>query len=309
MELFEKTKELSELIEKANKLLGDLEASIRQQFVELPYKMTKVEACYPDRIELCPYGAEGNKKIKVYYPILEQPQGFEKEKEEFYRKCANGIVHEYTLTDKEGRKIKIEEETTFTDKVTFKPKHRYFKNEQYIGLKCGNIASERIEYKIEIEEKEYSIARNILHTDMIEQIISPNEIATIISSITDLNAVEERKFQLFMRKIGVTQNITSLDELRRHQQGEIKVSDVITLKVAINTEPIKQKLCLAAENFYVSLIAQEAVNYSFEITPYVGGDMKLETQNYTYCDISEGRWKKGITVSEAIGIITGKEKE
>lgn len=309
MELFEKTKELSELIEKANKLLGDLEASIRQQFVELPYKIEKVEVCYPDRIEYCPYGAEGNKKIKVYYPILEQPQGFEKEKEEFYRKFANVIVHEYTLMDKEGRKIKIEEETTFTDKVTFKPKHRYFKNEQYIGLNCSNIASERIEYKIEIEEKEYSIARNILHTDMIEQIISPNEIATTISSITDLNAVEERKFQLFMRKIGATQNITSLDELRRHQQGEIKVSDVITLKVAINTEPIKQKLWLAAENFYVVLIAQEAVNYSFEITPYVGGNMELETQTYVYRDISEGRWEKGITVSEAIGIITGKEKE
>ena len=50
MELFEKTKELSELIEKANKLLGDLEASIRQQYVELPYKIEKVEVFYPDRI-------------------------------------------------------------------------------------------------------------------------------------------------------------------------------------------------------------------------------------------------------------------
>ena len=309
MELFEKTKELSELIEKANKLLGDLEASIRQQFVELPYKIEKVEVCYPDRIELCPYGAEGNKKIKVYYPILEQPQGFEKEKEEFYRKFANGIVHEYTLTDKEGRKIKIEEETTFTDKVTFKPKHRYFKNEQYIGLKCGNIASERIEYKIEIEEKEYSIARNILHTDMIEQIISPNEIASD-STITFSKAMEEERFQRYMEKIGATQNVPSLEELNKYQQGEIKISDVITVKVAINNEPIEQKVYLEAENFDVSLIAQEAVKYSFEITPYVGGDIKLETRTYEYCSIpEEERWEKGITVSEAIGIITGKEKE
>ena len=308
MDLFEKTKELSELIEKANKLLGDLEATIRQQFVELPYKIKKVEVCYPDRIGYCPYGTESNKKIKVYYPILEQPQGFEKEKEEFYRKFANAIVHEYTLTDKEGRKIKIEEETTFTDKVTFKPKHRYFKNEQYVELKCGNIASERIEYKIAIEEKKYSMVRNIRDTDMIEQIISPNEIASD-STITFSKAMEEERFQRYMEKIGATQNIPSLEELSKHQQGEIKISDVITVKVAINKEHIKQKVYLEAENFDVSLIAQEAVKYSFEITPYVGGDIKLETQTYEYCSIPEERWEKGITVSEAIGIITGKEKE
>lgn len=305
MDLFKQAKETENLFFRAEEAAEKLRIELERKFVMLPYNMEMVEIkewkdAHPEIY-----------KEKVHFPILEQPEGFIKEDEEFYENIhQDQVVHQYTLKDKEGRKIKVEENASLesSNLINFR-KGIQSKYSPYIRLKMDDkIILETIQYKIKIGEREYSISRTFSHKDMVEEIISPDEIAKPSSMIKDVNAVEERKFQLFMRKIGATQNITSLEDLSKSQQKEIRISDVITLKVAITDEPIKS-VYLGAKNFEVFLTAQKTVKRYFKITPYVGGDMKLETQTYVYCDNSEERWEKGITVSEAIEIITRKDKE
>ena len=294
MDLFEKVKEVSELIEKANKSKEELMFLLTSQFVELPYKMKKIEADYEKHLN-------GKQNIiKVYYPVLEVPTGFAKKNETFCREFANCVRHEYTLKNEEGREVQIKEKVAF-DKTLYKSDKGIIVLEDYI-------TSESINYCISISSERYNFARKILYKDMLEQILEGDKTARLKEdyySRTYQNA--ETKYEQFLKKLGAIGKITTLEELRESNQEEIQITPTIKAKLEICSNRRTGNIWLINPKFSVRLDNVKNLYILAEVQPYLNETIKLEKRKYEYFKLKEEeKWWKGITLEEAIKIIEEK---
>lgn len=291
MDLFEKVKEVSELVEKANKAKEELMSMLKIQFLNFPYQMKIIEAGYDEH----PYGNQSI--IKVYYPVLDVPTGFVKEDETFYREFANCIKHEYTLKDEEGRKVQIEEHGTFDHKV-----HKSAKG----AVELRNcIISPEIKYGISISGERYNFVRKILYKDMLEQILEVDRTARYKENYySEQYKSEEEKYEQFLKKLGATNKLPTLEELYESKQNEIQITPEIKANVNIQYEEKYSCVWLNNPKFDVRLDNIPHHKIIIELCPYLGGNIKLEQQKYRYDKLlNEEKLREGITLEEAIKII------
>lgn len=294
MDLFKKVKEVSELVEKANKAKEELMSLITSQFVQLPYKMQMIEADYKEHIN------EKQNIIRVYYPVLDVPTGFVKENEKFYREYANCVMHEYTLKDEEGREVLIQEHGTFV-KSMYKSDKGIIELEDYI-------ASESIKYWITISAKRYNFVRKILYKDMLEQILGIDKTARIKGSYySKIYQNAEAAYEKFLKELGATNKLPTLEELYESKQNEIQITQEIKAKLEMCSNRRTDSIWLENPKFSVRLNNLNTLHVLVEIQPYLNEAIKLEKRRYEYFKLkNEEKLQEGITLEEAIKIIEEK---
>ena len=292
MDLFKQAKETEELIKRAAEAKKKLMAELERNLLALSYNMQIVEANYKERL-----GKE-RKDIKVYYPVLEVPQGFTKENEEFYRNLANCVMHEYDLKDERERSIHIEEKVTFDIEL-------YRSKKGVILMKENHISLPKVNYNISISGKIFSFIRNLFYKDMLEQILKEDKIVKYARDYYNKTyETAEKKYEGFLEELGATITCPTLEEMYEARQENFLIAPNIRANIEIREDRIDNFIRLENSKVTVRLDDVNTVSVTIEVQPYLNETIELESREYNYFKQTEKeKWEKGITVEEAIELI------
>lgn len=283
MDLFEKVVVIEKIKENAERRYEELRKNLRSQFIDIPYQLKEIEAKRE-------YDTD---PIKVYYPILDTPEGFVKEDEKFYRKYANCVIHEYTLIDKDGKKATILEELPF---------NRSFDDNKKYWLQLGfNISSSSIEYIINISGKKYKFARKIELDILIKQVIGENDVAKYDGTYRGHEYEEEEgKYIKFLEGLSRTKEIVPLKELAKGSKTKIEISETFSANVE-SSECVRNAETIWLENgmYRIGLYDVKYFVRTVKIKPYYNNSIKLEEVEFEYIEIeNEEELRKGKTLNE-----------
>ena len=292
MDLFKQAKETEELIKRAAEAKKKLMAELERNLLALPYNMQIVEANYKERL-----GIE-RKDIKVYYPVLEVPQGFTKENEEFYRNYANCVMHEYDLKDERERSIHIEEKVTFDNEL-------YRSKKGVILIEKNHISLPKVNYNISISGKIFSFTRNLFYKDMLEQILKEDKIVIYARDYYNKKyETAEKEYEEFLEELGATTTCPTLEEMYEARQENFLIAPNIRANIEIRENSIGDFIRLENSKVTVRLDDVNTVSVTIEVQPYLNETIELESREYNYFKQTEKeKWEKGITVEEAIELI------
>lgn len=298
MNLFEKVKEVKEYNEKANRLTKELRANLLKQFVELPYEIKEVEADYEHIY------AGDSRIITVYYPILNTPDGLKKEEEKFYREYANCINHEYTLIDKEGRKVIMLEQAIFKSNV-------YKSEKAYMSLNFDIVES--IEFKIEILGETYSFKRKFNLKELIKEIIGPDDVASYdINFFWTGSTYDEQKMKYneFLEILGRNKEVPTLKELANADENKIQITDSISAIVEARVNRTTANIWLISSMYSVLLENMQAYSIEIKIKPYLNEVIELAEQRFKYEELEdEEKLRKGKTLDEIVQLLESYQTE
>lgn len=286
MGLFKSVEKFRSLEEDLKKRDSKIKEELLSKFVNLKYQMQEVEAGYINRTYI-KLGEDPAEKVKVYYPILDLAEGFSKSEDMFFRNCANEIVHTYTLTNSEGSKVQIEERATFVWGI--------YEESEFFMKVIPNIASEGINYKINISESSYKFYREFTYQEMIERIVGSKDVifATDKVLLTDQEAYEK-----YIRALGKVEDIVSLKDLVTSSQEKIQITPTLIAEVSIKQDEKKEIVWYQIGNNQVCV--------RFNI-PYTLSSVTLHTkttdgvslgvQKFKHSQFNEG-FKDKLTLSE-----------
>lgn len=301
-----------EILEKAGKANEELLLLLRKRFIDIPYKVQKVKT------KGITFGSDYYKEI--YYPVLEEPEGFMKEDEK-YQLFGNSVFHDYTLKDGKGRKIKIGE------KAKLKPELSaiYQSVRGGIYLKNGvDIILETITYEIDILDRCYELSRKIPYQSMLEQIGAPDETLKVdLSFLEKENEANEEAYKQFINGLDVMKMLPSLKDMYKFDGRKFKISLLKknseddknnledTLRIEIKHGIKEVTLVLENERLVVNLNKNVVVKtisiffvYMGEYVEEVEKENRVDQKEYEYSKLlEEEKWKTGITLQEVIAIL------
>lgn len=298
MDLFERTVEVKQLSERVNNLKKELRDNLLKKIVNLPYEVKEVEADYNSE-----YYSSTDRTIKVYYPILNTPEGFKKENEEFYREYSNCINHEYTLTDSQGRKVIIWEQVIFNSNV-------YISKMAHMSLNF-NVPSPNIELKITIAGEEYRFKRLINQEHLIKEIIGKDDIAKYIGFwVEDEYSYQEEKYNKLLETLGKTKEVPTLKELASVNVTRIEITDSISAIVEARVNETSSHIWLKNSMYSVSFANMITYSVTIKIKPYLNKTIKLEEQRFEYDELeNEDELRKGKTFDELVQLLESFQTE
>ena len=278
MDLFEKAVVIEKIKENAERRYEELRKDLRSQ-----YQLKEIEAKRE-------YDTD---PIKVYYPILDTPEGFVKEDEKFYRKYANCVMHEYTLIDKDGKKATILEELPFNG--SFDDNKKYW-------LQLGfNISSSSIKYLINISGKKYKFAKKIKLNILIKQVIGENDVAKYYSTYRGREyEKEEAKYIKFLEGLSRTKEIVPLRELAKGSKTKIEISETFSANVE-SSVCVRNAETIWLENgmYRIGLYDVKYFKKTVKIKPYYNNSIELAEVEFEYIEIeNEEELRKGKTLDE-----------
>ncbi len=292
MDLFQKSAELKRLQEKEIELQQEIETELLEKFVNLLYEVKEVEADYNSD-----YYSPSDRTIKVYYPILNTPEGFEKENEIFYRQYSNCINHEYTLKDSKKRKVTILEHAIIKSSI-------YESEKAYMRLKF-NVPSVNIKIKITISDKVYRLERTINHKQLIKQIIGENDIVAYRGYwAKDVYNENEKKYDKFLKDLGETEEVPKLKELAKANSTKIQITDSISAIVEARVIETKSNIWLENNMYSVRLENMPTYSVTIKIKPYLNKFIELAEQRFDYEELKNvDELRKGKTLDEIIELL------
>ena len=303
MDLFEKEVEVEETRKKAKQMEKELMDSLRSQFVNLPYDVKEVEADYES------YYNSSDRRIKVYYPILNTPEGFKKEEEKFYREYANCINHEYTLIDGEGRKIKILEHAIFTCNI-YETKKAHMRLDFYV-------TRESIEYNISMFLKEYTLKRNFNYKQLLNEIIGKENSVRYKDCFKDCFTRKpysqiEKEYQKFLKDLGIKYDPPTLKVMAK-TVGETESKITESISVVISKEIDENYYhCIWLNNPKYSVRLDDVKYYktTIKVKPYLNNTIKMEEREFCYAELeNEEELRKGKTLDEIIELLESFQTE
>lgn len=298
MDLFKSAVEVKQLSERVTNLKKELRDNLLKKFVNLPYEVKEVEADYDSE-----YYSPTDRTIKVYYPILNTPEGFKKENEKFYREYSNCINHEYTLKDSQGRKVIIWEQVIFNSNV-------YRSKKAHMSLNF-NIPSPNIELKITISGEEYRFKRLVNQKRLIKEIIGKDDIAKYIGFwAKDGYSYQEGEYNKLLETLGKTKEVPTLKELASGDVTKIEITDSISAIVEARVNETSDFIWL--KNSMYSVAFENMLKYSvtIKIKPYLNETIKLEEQRFEYDELkNEDELRKGKTFDELVELLESFQKE
>lgn len=294
MDFLKKEQDVQEAMERAKQLKNELINSLRNQFVALPYELKEIEVDFEGVM------FEG-KKIKVYYPILNNPKGYKKENERFYRKYANGIKHEYTLIDEEGRKVTILEYATFENKLY---KDKLENTHMYLNF---YIADNFIEYYISMFVENYTFKREFNPKQLLNEIIGKENIVRYEDHLgrKEYSQIEE-EYQKFLKVLGIKHEIPTLKVLA-NTTNEKKIQITESISAIISTEIEEDHYhCIWLNNPKYSVRLDDVKYYktTIKVKPYLNNTIKMEEREFCYAELeNEAELRKGKTLDEIIELL------
>lgn len=298
MDLFENAVEVKQLSERVINLKRQLVDNLLEKFVKLPYEVKEVDADYDSE-----YYSPTDRTIKVYYPILNTPEGFKKENEKFYREYSNCINHEYTLTDLQGRKVIIWEQVIFNSNV-------YISKIANMSLNF-NVPSPNIELKITISGEEYRLKRLVNQKQMIKEIIGKDDIAKYIGfGVEDEYSYQEGKYNKLLETLGKTKEVPTLKELANGNVTKIEITDSITAIVEARVNETSDFIWLKNSMYNVAFVNKLKYSVTIKIKPYLNETIKLEEQRFEYDELeNEDELRKGKTFDELVQLLESFQTE
>ncbi len=297
MDVLKKVEEYEQVNKKARKLEEELSENLWKQFIDLPFKMQKIEIQ-----ESSAWRIKEVKEVKgvwqnVYYPELDVPEGYKKE-EKYVKLLENGIKHQYTLKDKEGRKIIILENATYDNCIIHTIKGR-------IEVPFS-IAGKRITYEISISNTKYTFKRDFEYTDMF-LIISGKEEEKAKYNI-HLNTYSEinKKYEEFLLALGLSKETTSLGDIVNSKCGEIMLGRELKAEIKISCTDYYMGTWFKNQFWSVYINRMTYYEICVELRLFSIGGLSLREDKFTWYELKNKSHRKGITLQEAIKLI--KEK-
>ncbi len=300
MDLLKKEQEVKEAKEKANQLERELINSLRSQFVDLPYELKEIEADYEGVM------FEGKKK-KVYYPILNIPEGYKKENERFYREYANGIKHEYTLVDEEGEKVTILEYAPFgNDLYKDESENTHMRLDFYI-------TRELIEYHISMFVEEYTLKRKFNKKQLLNEIIGKENIVRYEDHLRGKEYSQtEEEYQKFLKDLGIKYEPPTLKVMSKNV-GETKFKITESISVVISKEIEEEYYhCIWLNNPKYSVRLDNVKYYktTIKVKPYFNNTIEMAEREFCYAELeNEEELRKGKTLDEIIELLESFQTE
>lgn len=300
MDLLKKEQEVKEAKEKANQLERELINSLRSQFVDLPYELKEIEADYEGVM------FEGKKK-KVYYPILNIPEGYKKENERFYREYVNGIKHEYTLVDEEGEKVTILEYAPFeNDLYEDESENTHMRLDFYI-------TRELIEYHISMFVEEYTLKRKFNKKQLLNEIIGKENIVRYEDHLRGKEYSQtEEEYQKFLKDLGIKYEPPTLKVMAKNV-GETKFKITESISVVISKEIEEEYYhCIWLNNPKYSVRLDNVKYYktTIKVKPYFNNTIEMAEREFCYAELeNEEELRKGKTLDEIIELLESFQTE
>ena len=288
MDLFEKVKDYKGLDEKVNKLDKEIREELLTKFVNLRYQMNEIEVgyqrCEEDQVD----------KIKVYYPILDLAEGFSKSDEKFFRKYANEVVHKYTLTNNEGKKVQVAEIAAFETII--------YENHKIAVIVKPNIVSGQITYKINISELDYNVSRKFTYQEMIEQVVESKDTILIHEANSTVFDEEQKSYEEYLKALGKTEGIITLKELVEFPQDEIQITPTLFAEIYIKKEEKNTRLCYHSSKVQVRVKNEPYILSVIEIHPKTRDGVSLGSKKFRYWELNK-EFKNKMTLSEVFQLI------
>ena len=285
MNLFEKVKDFRDLNEKVKKLDEEIRKEILTKFVNLRYQIKQIEAGYEERRE------EETRKVKVYYPVLDLPEGFSKKDEKFFRQFANQIVHTYTLINEEGEELKVSESASFGIDV-YENKGIRIRVEDNIFV--GNIL-----YEVSFQDIVYKLSREINLEEKLGQLLGKKEIRFICSDIQKLYQSDEQDYEEYLKAFGKTEDIISLKELLETAQDEIQITPELIAKISISMEGKNQLIWLETPKISARINKAYCIKNVIQLQLQTKTGIKLDSKEFNYFELKDkDKFEKGMTLQE-----------
>lgn len=280
--LFNKVEEYLRKQEELSQTEEDLISSLERDIINVTYDVQKI------RID----------DEEVYYPVLQYPNGFTKEKETFEKtKHMDVVFHNYTLKNANGSKLAICEKASLYCELAQK--------ENGI-LVCNNYATGNVDYTIEIEGGSKFTYHRIFEEDIIKQ--GKTEKFILKDNFFDKeNYQNEKSFKRFLTTIGSTSDITLKNLIASHSTAEISLTPMISAKFKTKTSKKKGEVWLKNSLLGFKLNAQNLWQVNITIQAYFASNIKLEKQEFRIWMVdNEEALRNGLSFDEAMELIQGK---
>ena len=217
MDIFEKVKLHKNSKEVAKSTQKDIIQFISEKFVNVRYKTEIFDVGYPRGYD--------KKEIKVYYPILDIPEDFSKESDEFFREGANTIIHEISYVDEKNRKIILKEKGIIEKGIS-----KIGEDAVEIHLTFGDYMVSKVYYNFIIDEEEYNIDRTFSYEEMLKEILE-NQVAVYDNSDEIRYEAAEKAYEEHLKSLGTKE--VDIIPLKQIVAEGIKEKEITPLFTAI----------------------------------------------------------------------------
>lgn len=262
-----KKKEIENSIHK----LGD---EVFKAFINVPYEVIKIPN--KDYSSIL-------KKEEEYFPVLNIPNGYTKENEEFKHTIGFPKVclrHSYILKNEAGISIEIIEEARLRNII-------YIDN-GYITLNFF-IPTSSINYNVRINSIKYVFSRDFKNIDILNSIVN-DKTATLVNYPFNMSYKEAKNnYESFLDSIGRTKNIVPLNQLLENTKINITTgldADVNVSKDLFKESSVKYK----NPQFTVIITYNDYTRFSIDLKPYFCLGIKIEPQKYEYIQLENGEY-------------------
>lgn len=287
MELLKIVDVYEQATKKARKLEKELNSTLCKVLIDLPYEMREVQIKEIIKSTL--------KEEKLYYPELTVPQGYKKESEEYIADKMNVIKHQYILKNHKGRKISIVETAEYDNYILHTIKGR-------IEIPF-NIAGKTITYDVTISNRTYTFYRDFEYADMFLA-ISGNEESKAKHEFSLTRYSEANKqYEEFIRALGISKVKTSLGDIVNSKCEEIMLGKELKaeIKIAYANKDVSTGFKNKSWTAYINQIPYSEICVQIILCSIRG--LQLREEKFTWHEIKNNNYRKGITLQEAIKLI------
>lgn len=279
MNILEKVKEIERQEQSLKKLIEEIKNVIFKTFINVSFEVKLLNKLF--NIDF---------KKDAFYPILDVPEDFVKEKERCYKissSKANNIIYEYEL-NKDGTKIRIVENTQLSDIVSKSSRN----SQNYISFKNWYIPVRKISYVVTINGKVFEFYRSVNYSEILKSIlqlsniknpskvitfnkkeqINPN-IAVINDEYIDMIYFNVKKRYInFLKKCGC-KNIKDLKQLILLKNEDIYLSHNRYIKIDIFKFTINVNATYNSSMFSANLYFENCTKYLICVKLYEGANV------------------------------------
>lgn len=294
MNLLKRVEEYKKVKKNIREIEQDLISSLKQNFVDLEYKMKRVEIKNGEQIEM-----ELDLE-PLFYPVLDVPKGYSKEEEQYTKYWIHSLNHEYILKNQQNTKIKVVEHSNYIDTIYST------RNDNRVILPC-RIINQKIWYKITIDDEKFEFERHFDYKVMLEK-IDNNEIGVAEYKLLPEMKSYERENQNYSRYIKQITNIEpgtvkSLKEIINSNCNQMKLGCNFIAKIETK-QHIKQRDIRFENGCWSACINNiQYIQNSVWLEIYSIKGRSISKKAFLWYELIEKEYEKGLTFEEAVKLV------